>query len=102
MLTKQKTDSEAKVQQFPPSVESVLGPALSFPLGLSHSLWYVRNRIAFIGDTIHRYTKTTALECSVQVLYNLNCILCYSSRPNSYLCQIFVDELNFFYWVITY
>jgi len=47
-------DSEAKVQQFPPSVEKVLGPALSFPLGLSHSLWYVRNRVAFIGDTVHR------------------------------------------------
>lgn len=43
-----------RVQQYPPTIGNVVGRAMQFPLGLSHTKWYMKSRIAFIGDTIHR------------------------------------------------
>jgi len=48
------TNDQMRVCQFPPSIGDVLGPVQRFPLGLSHTHWYCKSRIAFIGDTVHR------------------------------------------------
>nr|CAB3232990.1 ubiquinone biosynthesis monooxygenase COQ6, mitochondrial-like [Phallusia mammillata] len=42
------------VMQYPPSVASIAGDRFKFPLGCSHANEYVKPRVAFIGDSIHR------------------------------------------------
>uniref|UniRef100_H2ZD70 FAD-binding domain-containing protein n=1 Tax=Ciona savignyi TaxID=51511 RepID=H2ZD70_CIOSA len=46
--------SSTSAMQYPPTINSVEGAPLKFPLGLSHSNQYVRSRVAFIGDAVHR------------------------------------------------
>uniref|UniRef100_F7B5Q2 Ubiquinone biosynthesis monooxygenase COQ6, mitochondrial n=1 Tax=Ciona intestinalis TaxID=7719 RepID=F7B5Q2_CIOIN len=50
------TSDESSISslQYPPSISGVQGGVFSFPLGFSHSDEYVRPRLAFIGDAIHR------------------------------------------------
>lgn len=43
------------VMQFPPSVSGLASKHVKFPLGFSHANFYVKRRLAVIGDACHRW-----------------------------------------------